>query len=153
MPGFTIRRKKKVQPKPLPKTEEPEPEQKNDDVEMSEESEAEYIDERIKEAQMQTRPQPPKMRPRYEQERHVRYQEPPNYASQRPNYVEPQYDYNPRRQYMDPYRRKATMRIPPKPDMGRSSSTPFRFGSHYGANSAAMTTQQKSQLLYTHCFG
>ena len=88
MPGFTIRRKKKVQPAPPPKEAPKAVEavtEAVEDMSLSEESDDSYIDARLNEAKInarrQSNPQPPRYEPQPQQQRRVHYQHPPNHAS------------------------------------------------------------------------
>ena len=156
MPGFTIRRKKKAAPAPPPQDKKTVAEELSESMEsasLSDNSEDAYIEERLNEAKQQYRPQPQQRQPQYRQQRHVHFQQPPNPASQHPNIAPQQYYRRPQPHITDPYRRKPTMRVPPKPQWGRKSSAGFQYRSHYGPNGAALPTQQKAMLLYTHCFG
>ena len=160
MPGFTIRRKKKVQPTP-PQKEAPKAveavTETMEEMSLSEESDDSYIEARLNEAKnnarRQSNPQPPRYEPQHQTQRRVHYQHPPNHASHRATPVPQQQQRTPLAHINDPYRRKPTMRVPPKHPMGRKSRNAFRYSSHYGPNGAALGTQQKAVLLYAHCFG
>ena len=160
MPNFTIRRRKKSQPKvqpPPPKVEE-----KVDEMEesYSDETEEELLDKAMNDLSMQSEPQKQHPRP-------VQYQNQP----QRPVAGHPQYQKQPtvarqvrfqpsnqqnswgKPRLNDPYTRKPTMRggIPPRRQSRGGAK--LRFRTHYGVGGEYMDTRTKSSLLLSHCFG
>ena len=153
MPGFTIRRKKRKAPTPPPPEKTKVVDDEPESMSESEDSEEAYITARLAEAKLDNKPQPPVNRPQNTQQRHVQFRQPAKPTSQPTNHVPHQYYRRPQPHIMDPYRRKPTMRVPPKPQWGRKAKVEMRYRSHYGPNGAALDTHTKSRLLYTHCFG
>jgi len=153
MPGFSVRRKKKVLKEPTPEPEAVEEDTEMADEDSYDEEEDRYIDEVMKEAETQREAPKPVTRPQYQPQRRVQFQQPARVAQERPNVVHQYAQQRPRYPITDPYRRKPTMDVPPKAHNTSRGRARMRYGTHYGMTGGVLGTQDKARMLYTHCFG
>lgn len=166
MPNFRITRKRKqvqVQPPPTrPHTPAPiKQEEKFDDAEMevTESSDEEYIDEAMSnlniaptELKPRNQPPPPYV-PHSTPQRRPHYQERATFAPQRQKPTSFDRHFGPTPRINDPYRRKPTMATPVVRPKRKSGGAKIRFRSHYGADAEHLDTRTKSMMLLNHCFG
>lgn len=166
MPNFRITRKRKqvqVQPPPTrPATPPPiVQEEKYDNAEMeeSESSDSQYIDEAMANlniAPSRSRPRNPPAppnTPHYTQKRRPHNQERTTLVPQRQKPASYDRHFGPTPRIGDPYRRKTTMTREVVRPKKKSGGAKIRFRSHYGADAEHLDTRTKSIMLLNHCFG
>ena len=157
MPKFSIRRRKKAEPKPVEKSPEPEKmeedtpsdenyeEDDNENMEDVDDTVSEPPVERTRATVPQTVSQAPKPTPRsFRDTRLTGYspriaQKPYLPRSGIPAHVN---KLNPTRSL-----------FPDRPSRQNGRSQKLRFSSHYGPDGHTMSTHQKARALYYSCFG
>ena len=157
MSGFKIRRKPKPVPieDPAPVAEPIETEVESDNESMASyySGDEDYIDEVLTEVKELNINRPTKTQPRNHSPAPVAQPKRVMFADQQPKPVETRRYQMPAPLLNDPYRRQPAMANPPRARSSRSGRARMSFGSHYGPGGAAMPTQTKARMLYTHCFG
>ena len=173
MPNFRITRKRKTVEPPPPPTRPVTPalvpeEEKYDEteMEMSESSDEDYIDEamsQLKVEQSQARPRQTETRPRnplpqgkvphYTPERGPQLQKRTTFAPQEQKPTSFDKHFGPTPRINDPYRRMPTIQRPVVRRKPKRRGDRLRFRSHYGTDAELLDTRTKSMMLLNHCFG
>ena len=166
MPNFRITRKRKQvkveEPPSRPITPPPiAQKEKYDDAEMeiSESSDEEYIDQAMSQLNIQqteTRPRnapPPPKVPHSTPQRRPQVNERATFAPPRRKPTSFDKHFGPTPRINDPYRRMPTMQRPVVRRKTKSGGARIRFRSHYGADAELLDTRTKSMMLLNHCFG
>ena len=155
MPSFTVRKRNR---KPVEPVVEPEPEVADEpetEPDYYDEEDEKLIEEYIREVQARKAAKEasnPVIEPQEAPQRRVQFAQPVETVQQRPIPVRHIARARSVEPINDPYRRKPTMRVPPRARSRPRGKSKIRYSSHYGMGGDVLGTHDKARLLYGHCF-